>query len=270
MHFYTYDEWLADSYYTKDSTVLLKNETKVYDLSDPPGRYLTIRSCWSNISYISNTIDSSLMALTPYHIDCDIGCLWKLTGEYYSGRKGCIQEIDDMIGNIAETPWIEINDRAERSQKSGIVQVYYDNFNDQYKKILTIDLNYQRQMSSILIFQSIYSGAISFQDATTNLEFFFSDYYGGNSNYDYQTYDFKINTEIYCNDSLMVVGALLTFDHNSYGDYLIIESLCQPVYGHVDMDMRYNWGLRWNCFKPPAGAALMPESLMHYTKHAVK
>lgn len=263
MHFYTYDEWVSHNYYSQDTAQLHKGYTRIFDLSDEEysdKEFLTIRSCWRNPIFISDFTGSPIVKPKMPEIDMDIGCLYKLKGNTNSDRskRGCLQYIGDNLGHITSSPYIGTN------MWSG----YYDKFTRLEKEVFTVNLNYYDEFEKILIFQSIYSGAISFQEAGSSLEFWLSDTYPGQLGYDYMRYNCKISTDIHSDDSLMVVGAMLTFDQVSSRKYVTIEAICEPVYGHVDMDNKYDWNLLWSTFKPEEGAAYLESSIMHQEKYS--
>lgn len=257
MHMYTYDEWVAHNYYLEDSSSIFPGNIRIFDFSSNPSKkYLTIRSCWRDPKFISSSPGSVIIQPTPQEIDLDVGCLYKLTGDTASSRsrRGCVQELGNQWGSITEEPYISTD----------LVSYTYDPYTRLHKKILIVNLNYYSSFEEILIFQSIYSGAISFQEANSSLEFYFSNKYPSDSGYNYNVYDYKINTGIYSNDTLMVVGALVSFDQTADRHYVTIQSICEPVYGHVDMDNTFNWNLLWKNYIP--STEILPSSVMHYKK----
>ncbi len=266
MHFYTYDEWVSHDYYTQDNSVIYKGHSAVYDLSSNSSKtYLTVRSCWRDPKFVSDYqgVPEVVPKLEP--IDLGVGCLYKLQGNTNEDRslRGCIQRLGNQLGRTYSSPYIEI-------APSRVGTSYYDIYEDKYeglnKEILTIYVGSSATFEKILIFQGIYSGAIAFQDAQSSLEFYFSNRYNNQLGYNYQKYDYKINTCINSNDSLMVVGAMLTLDTVGSNRYLLIDSICEPVYGHVDMDNQYDWNLLWETYQPSAGAQYMESSIMHQAR----
>ena len=258
MHMYTYDEWVAHNYYLEDSSVIYPGNIRVFDCtSNPTKKYLTIRSCWRNPKFISSQPGSVLIKPKMPDIDLDIGCLYKLTGNTTSdrSRRGCIQEIKHQWGSLTSEPYIA----------TSFLSYDYDIYTGLHKDLMSINLNHYEEFEEILVFQSIYSGAISFQEANSSLEFYFSDKHHGQSGYDNKTSDFKINTCIHSDDTLMIVGASISFDQTTDRHYVTIQSICEPVYGHVDMDNKYNWNLLWETYKTSNPRVLI-DSIMHYDK----
>ena len=260
MHFYTYDEWVSNDYYSEDTATIYKGHTVIYDVTDNPNKqFLTIRSCWRDPEFRSTYPGIPIIHPELEKIDLDIGCLYKLTDDTSSSlsSRGCIQELNNEVGrSVHQAPYIQLTYK----------RYYYDAFEGVNKEVLTLNLDPNSKFDKVLIFQSVYSGAISFQEARSSLEFYFSDKYPAYPSYNFQKYDYRINTCIHSDDSLMVVGAMLTFDHVGGNDYILIESICEPVYGHVDMDNQYDWNLLWKTYKPNPDAEILRSSIMHQAK----
>ena len=127
MHFYTYDQWYSNTYYSQDNTEIAKGNTRIIDLSTIDGRYLNIRSCWKNPrfvptlpKYTNNPQFVRTLASSPIiypkmsTIDCDIGCLYQLkyydesTSSEYRSNRGCIQPLDKQFGSFSSLPYISI------------------------------------------------------------------------------------------------------------------------------------------------------------------
>lgn len=274
MHFYTYDEWVSNSYYSVDTREITPSRTQMYDLTENTDKdYLIVRSCWRNPEFVSSYSQSPSIVPTMSTIDCDIGCLYQLRDPtdssidkysnegkiLYRSRRGVIQEIGNSNGSFSSIPYIVRNS-----------VIRFDDFTQQNKKSVCINIGAHRRSNvfdRILIFQSVYSGAISFEEMNSNLEFYFSDSNDNSSTY--KKFDYKINTNMNSSDSLMIVGALLTFDNfgtDQLRSYLTIESVCKFVYGHVDMDNEYEVNNLWSCFQHPASSRPLESSIMHYTK----
>lgn len=279
MHFYTYDDWIAHAYSTVDARTIIKGQTKVIDLSDEisvhSGQYATlnISSGYNPINSVKSTYAGRpSLTFSSSNIDCDLGCLYKLKdstsvpeGNKY-GKKGCIQVLGNSIGSndqfLDSFPYIRL------------FQPGVDKYNDAdvvNEETISIDLTQFSMFDKILVFQSIYSGAISFQEAETNLKFRFGSYLVTTSQEEQKDYQYIINTNLYSATSLMIVGALLTFETSRQGNntkYLLtIENISEFVYGHVDMDEKYDWNLLWKGFVPSKNAKVMPSSIMHYSKN---
>ncbi len=267
MHFYTYDEWSANAYYSIDAREIPVGGHVILDLdslNSDEQPYLNIHSCWRtpvfNSTYSSGT-PVILPEISP--IDCDIGCLYR----FKNGRKGCIQSLNaadadssGILGSITSYPFIQI-----------VVDKYHDAFNQVDTKLLSVNLDYFSEIDQILIFQSVYSGAISFQEMSSFLEFRFKNSLSSAGNWIADEYKYKIQTNLHSDTSLMMVAALLTFSTSNTSDdininYLTIENLSKFVYGHVDMDQQYDWNLLWKTFVPPSSSKILESSIMHYTK----
>lgn len=279
MHFYTYDDWLNNAYYSKDNKEISKNSVKVVDITSDvsSNKYLTIRSCWRNPTFVSTYSRNPAIVPTMSTIDCDVGCLYQMkssstypdsTKAGYRMNRGCIQELRNHYRfpnpdpvPLGFRPDIEL---VSRDQRTPIV--YYDNYTGLYKKVISINLSEYTKFERILVFQSVYSGAISFQEMNSSLEFFMSSNSPTSSDYDYKNYDFKINTNLYNSSSLMIVGAVITFDIMGSATYMWIQNISKFVYGHVDMDRMYDWGNIWTCFTPPTDAPILESSIMHFAK----
>ena len=306
MHFYTYDEWLNNAYYYLDKDALAVSGQKVFDISSGSKEIsgsttLSIKSCWKNPNFVSTYSGGYAdVAPTMNPIECDVGCLYEFnngvlyddgsdlnpesstyarnrwndtTRSNFLKNRGCIQplsNIDDPnkedtdvsgnYGSFSTPPYIELSKETT-----------YSSFNEYNEKTLKINLEACRTiMNRILIFQSIYSGAISFQSMSSYLDFKFDK---TQTNYGY---DFRIHTNLYSSDSLMIVGALLTFGSAEYKEsqsssvskryYLTVENVSKFVYGHVDMDKQYNWNMLWDTFKPASTSKVLDSSIMHKTK----
>lgn len=276
MHFYTFDDWKSNLYYSKDSKEISKGESRVIELtsdyvSNEKFPLLSIRSCYRQPEFVSTYSGTPSIVPEMSTIDLDVGCLYKLK----DGTTGCIQYLDDHTGVRGLSPFIELDPSEE----------YYDDYTGLYKEILTIDLqrqwlgyvNYDR----ILIFQSVYSGAISFQESNCCLEFLpcnsFSwtyDLSGNiihNPDYDYKSYTYKMNTNMYSDTSLMIAAALISFDtfesDGSYKKYMTIQNVSEFAYGQPDLASRYDWNsMLWKGFIPSASAEYLESSIMHYAK----
>ena len=118
MHFYTYDEWVSNDYYSIDSGQLYKGDTAIFDLSDPANqdkRYLTVRSCWNDPRFKSSIVGSPVINPTMPEIDLEIGCLYKLTGNKPSTRslRGVIQQISGHVyTEVFEYPYIALTENG--------------------------------------------------------------------------------------------------------------------------------------------------------------
>lgn len=265
MHFYTYDEWYNNAYYSKDNTEIPTGNTRIVPLADISEKYLTIRSCYKNPEFISTYTGTPSISVDLEPVDVDIGCLYLKNGSYstksqYRALRGCVQVLGNNFGSTYTDPYIAIYNTG------GSAHAEYVEFSQTYKEVLSIDLTHITEYSKILIFQSIYSGAIEFQDARTSLEFAFSDYLPGSSSYNWVDYTYKISTKMYSADSLMIAGAMITVDSVADSPYLIIDCLNQFVYGHVDMDETYDYGILWKAFEPSRSSVPLESSLIHYTK----
>lgn len=291
MHFYTYDEWVANATYSKDDKDISVGESRAYKLydahlgsEDVVKTYLKIRSCWRNPVFIS-TYSKSIPIIKPTtpEIDCDLGCLYEY--EFTNSRttteirKGCIQNLNDMLGTSTNRmryePYINLQYEEE-----------FNNFTQQLQEVMTVNLRNQLRdqvkdndypypyhvFNRILVFQSIYSGSISYQEMNGSLEFYFTDDVNDNN---IKTYDCRISTDLNSSDSLMLAAAMLRFDRlyevvdgnrRLSAVYLNIENLSRFVYGHVDMDHKFDWNLRWETFQPPENAEILDSSIMHFTK----
>lgn len=275
MHFYTFDDWKSNSYYSKDNKEISKGTSRVIELTQEyvtRNPLLSIRSCFCQPTFVSTYSGTPSIIPKMPTIDLDVGCLYKLK----DGTTGSIQYLEDHTGNRGQSPFIELDPSEE----------YYDDYTDLYKEILTIDLfrHWYSQVNydKILIFQSIYSGAISFQESNCSLEIFPCNQYSWrynittgeiehNSEYDYKSYEYKINTNMYSDTSLMIASALITFDTFSSDGvtkkYMTIDSICDFAYGQSDLASRYGWNsMLWKGFIPPSSAEYLESSIMHYTK----
>lgn len=263
MHFYTYDEWVANNYYSKDNKEIIKNQSQTYSVTDT---YLTIRSCWRNPKFISTYSTTSQVGPTLDKIDCDLGCLYELETKDNNNQyiQGCIQFLkpyaSNSLGDLDTPPFIKFYDNEE----------YFDSFSGLNKEILAINLDNVFYDSTpiirrMLIFQSIYSGSISFETTNSSLEFSFSSVEPYSVNYDYTSYNSKIYTNMHSNDSLMIVGCELTFLNVDSELYVTIQNICDFVYGHVDMADRFNYRtLLWETYQPSNN--ILESSIMHYHK----
>lgn len=265
MYFYTYDEWLNNAYYAVDEDEIGVGRSKAYKLTSED-RELVIRSSWSNPKFISTyTLGTPSIVPTMNKIDCDLGCLYQLKPDpespiseklEYRNNRGVVQWLDSSTGspsgNINYPPYITL-DKSKNT---------YDESTGRYSEYMKINLQYHSKFERILIFQSIYSGAISFEEAQTKLEFEVSTS-------DSTSTAFSISTNMYSSTSLMIACALITFDTIGQNKYLIVDNISKFVYGHVDMDQEYNWGVLWKTFVPPYNSAILESSIMHFTKTGV-
>lgn len=259
MHFYTYDEWAAYDYYSTDTSTIYRGHTAIFDASEDSSKtYLTVRSCWKDPKFNSTYPGVPVIQPELEPIDLDIGCLYaiKEDGANHRATKGCIQYIPEYTLTHADAwPYLHLSYRP-----------YYNKIEGVHKKVLSINIHDYAAFDKILIFQSIYSGAISFQEARSSLEFYFSNKWERTVGYDYNQYDYRINTCINSDASIMVVGAMITFDYVGSRKYIIIDSICEPVYGHVDMSAKYNWDLLWKTFTPSKDSKILESSIMHRSK----
>lgn len=278
MHFYTYDEWLANSYYSIDSSEISKGSTQIYQLKDHD-YYLHIRSCWKDPKFVSTMGSDASVTPELSKIDLDVGCLYKMkptsepeTQEEYRKNRGCIQELGGNFGDPRDTyvntfPYIKILGAYVGSDVEPIV--YEDKFSGQHKTVMVVNLRQFSKFEKILVFQSIYSGAVSFEEANSSLELLFTNlstvpntiYSGGPS---VQDYNYLIKTNLYSGDSLMLAALLLSFSSVGSKNFLTIQNLSQFVYGHNDMSNQFDWTVLWKCFEPQG--PWMESSIMHQEK----
>lgn len=263
MHFYTYDDWVANAYYSKDNKEIPIGQTAVYEMTSDTPRYLSIRSCWKNPRFISTYPGIPSIVPTEQKIDLDLGCICKLKDGTYK----VYQYLGGDLGSVLDPPYIQLDDGEEK----------YDSFTDMNKEILNMNIKIDGIADiydSAIIFQSVYSGAISFQQCDSCLEFFFTNVPSTldgveYSNYDYISYDYKINTNLYSDTSLMIAAAKIEFDNTNTRKYIRIENLSKFVYGQEDLARTFGYGdIRWKSFQPPKGASPMPSSIMHYAKRS--
>lgn len=278
MHFYTYDDWVAHAYSTKNDKEIFKGQTKIIDVTD---RIYTTGSTTGKIrklnitSRFNPTISVKSTAINPTfdfyasNVDCDLGCLYKYKDGRYGPNEskyknsGCIQMLGNDYGSeypdAFQWPYIHLL----TSKDTG--------WSDLTTEILTIWIdasNFQR-LDKILVFQSIYSGCIEFSECQTSLEFQLGQI-PGYADQSFTQYDYIINTNLYSATSQMIVGALITFDTSGEGQdrryNLIIENISEFVYGHVDMAQKFEWKNLWKCLQPSKNSKAMPSSIMHYSK----
>lgn len=275
MHFYTYDDWVAHAYSTKNDKEIFKGQTKIIDVTDRIGwgsdkvSHLNITSRFNPTISVKSTAINPTFNFYSSDVDCDLGCLYKFRGTWdgpYESRyknSGCIQILDDSYGSpwpdAMEYPYIHLT----TCKDSG-----WSHLTDE---ILTIEIEpgYFDILDKVLIFQSIYSGCIEFSACQTSLEFQLGKTLG-TSGQDFNRYDYIMNTNLYSATSQMIVGALITFDTSGEGQdkryNLIIENISEFVYGHVDMAQKFGWKNLWKCFQPSKNSKAMPSSIMHYSK----
>lgn len=291
MHFYTYDEWVANAYYSVDQNEIIPGSSQTIDITEGTSHhYLLVRSCWQYPKFIS-TYSATNSGIMPEvrPIDCDIGCLWESratwapdarpTKEEFRNSRGCIQELSNGAsakGDIHTSPYMQLITKSGTT--SGVLPyAYYDNFTQEYKKVLAIDLNACKQtIQRILVFQSLYSGAISFEEANSSIELWFTSTFDPSApptsnQWGWRTYDHKLRTNLHCDTSIMIAAMMLTLDSfgsapSSRKDFLRIDNLSTFVYGHPDMDKSFNWNLLWETFEPPKTSTPLYDSIMHYTK----
>lgn len=257
MRLYTYDEWISGTYTISNDKEILQGQTRMVDLTSKlfsgSRRELRVDSVFRSKG-TTLSAGSNSFVFQSYDIDCDIGCLYLYDRTYEENNyayRDCIQCLNNRVGYLNQYPYIYLDEDTDQPNTSS----------------LRIDLGGFRDFKKILIFQSIYSGAITFKEASTQLrfKFIFNDDDASESEYDY-----VINTNLYNTTSQMIVGAILTFE--TYGKgingryKLNIQNISEFVYGHVDMNEKFNWGLLWRCFQPPKNADAMPSSIMHYAK----
>ena len=290
MHFYTYDEWYNNYYYSQDSTEISRNDTRVIDLStySNPWLYLHIRSVWSNPKFTPVGVSDPVVNIQYEPIDCDLGCLYQLkenTEEINDSdtphlqNKGYIQSIDNHWGvrNDVGTgipdfgsspPYMGLRYITDPVTGVETPLIQTKPLSQENFELLTLILrndttNFYSQFERILIYQCIYSGAISFQDMYSRLEFNVVELEDFDK-YPYESSTAKIITSLEKNDTWMLAAAMLTFDTIQNHPCLLIENVSQFVYGHVDMDQKFNWNLLWKNYHPKGD--YMPSSIMHFAK----
>lgn len=295
MHFYTYDEWVANAYYSVDQNEIPPGSSRTIDVSytglDDPYHYLLIRSCWQNPRFVSTYPGPDRDIIPEMEtIDFDVGCLWEYNQNYIDSQhlsfresRGCIQEIsnsDETLGNVDVPPYIQLIPRSGVIVNGrGVIlpYAYYDNFSDEYKKVLAINVQVcKHQKKRILVFQSIYNGAISFEEANSSLELWFTPSFSPaslptSSQWGWKSYDYKLRTNLHSDNSIMIAAMMLTFDIFGPNDqtatrFLRIDNLSKFVYGHPDMDKEFDWNLLWETFKPSTTSVPLDSSIMHFTK----
>lgn len=271
MHFYTFDEWLANAYYSQDNSIIPRGSSKVINLTTEylynNINYLHIWSCWRTPKFISTVGSDPVIVPTIPEIKSEFGCLYQLKddavydddaitnvnyndppGYYqdvykyrkgYRSNRGAIQALGRKLGSIASPPYIYLFGNAI----TGVVPTTYDQNEDYNKKLITINLKQSHKIDRIMLYQILTEGAIAFEDATTCLEFCFSSNANASINDDI---DYKLLTNMHSSDSLMIVAAQLTFDSVSGSNYMIIDNLSQFVYGRVDMDHEFDVNILWN------------------------
>lgn len=278
MKFYTYDDWIANAYSTKTDKELVKGQSTVVDLTGKLGwepekiSRLNITSIYNPVYTVKSTAINPVIDFPVSTIDCGLGCLYKFTngysGPYESkyGNSGCVQTLDDSLGSpwhdAIGWPYMHIVRASDNAKWHNTLR----------GDILTINIedHYFGLLDKILVFQSIYSGCITYQEAASSLEIKLGKM-PGHINWKPDEYDYVVNTTLYDATSLMIVGVLFTFESEGYGSSrnhrLRIENISEFVYGHVDMAQRFGWNRPlWKTFTPPANAKVMPSSIMHYSK----
>ena len=268
MHFYTFDEWLANAYYSEDNSSIPKGSSKVINLTSeyPDARYLHIWSCWRTPKFISTVGSDPTIVPTIPEIKSEFGCLYELN--YYNedldpadinynvpvpeghehdvykyrvnyrSNRGALQALGRKLGSIARPPFIFLFGNLV----TGVVATWYDQNEDYNKQLMTINISQSENIQKILLYQILTEGAIAFEDATTCLELCFSN--NPNASLD-DDIDYRLRTNAHSSDSLMVVAAQLTFDSVGSSRYLIIDNLSQFVYGRVDMDHEFDVNILW-------------------------
>lgn len=277
MHFYTYDDWIAHAYSTTDQKDLSKGQTKVIDVTGKLGkgddqfRRINIFSRHTPVVSVKSDDTNPSFDFYSSTVNCDLGCLYKIKDKYKQptpskyNNLGCIQPLDNAFGSeypdASQWPYIFLIDKEESK--------LYPNLKGAQCLTINVENSFEK-LEKILVFQSIYSGCISYPEAQSSLEIQFGEV-PGTINWNPDKYDYKINTNLYSATSLMIVGALITFDisgqqpNQQYN--LIIQNISEFVYGHVDMAERFGWNKPlWRCFVPPKDAKVMKDSIMHYSK----
>lgn len=269
MQFYTYNDWLMHAYSTTNEKEIIKGQSKVVDLTgrigdaDDQVERLNIKSVFNPTLSIESTSVNPVIQFGSSSIDCIMGCLYKSNGNWVTsderyGYSGCIQELNRSLGYSTYPPYIQL-----------LLPSAYSN--TLKNELLSINLRkqYFTMLDKILVFQSIYSGCISYQEAVSGLEFQFGKV-PETSSWNSDRYDYKINTNLYSATSLMIVGALITFSTSVSGSdtkYVVtIQNISEFVYGHVDMCEQFGWNILWKSFQPSKDAKYMPDSIMHYSR----
>lgn len=296
MHFYTYDEWYNNEYYSQDNTEIPRGNTKIIDLSaySNPWLYLHIRSVWSDPKFVSTTSQDQVINIEYDPIDCDLGCLYEFkenavyegsSREVYLKNRGYIQAIDNHWG-VENDEGAGIPDFGRKPPYMGLryttepytgVQkplVQVKPLSREKFELLTIILrnqdyntgtitNFYEKFKRILIYQSIYSGAVAFQDMHSRLEFNVKELQPQDT-YPYEESTAKIITSLEKTDTWMIAAAMLTFETINNKPCLMIENVSQFVYGQVDMDHKFEWNMLWRNYHPKGDS--MPTSIMHFAK----
>lgn len=277
MHFYTYNDWVAHSYSTTNERDLSKGQTKIVDVTDRIGqaddqfKRINIFSRYTPTVSVRSTDINPSFDFYSSNVNCNLGCLYKVRGTYSGpnssryGNSGCIQSLGDALGSqypsSYQWPYLFLIDEKESH--------LYPELNGGECLTINVEPGYFEMFEKILVFQSIYSGCISYEESQSSLEIQFGKI-PGELNWNPSRYDYRINTTLYSATSLMIVGALITFDVSGSGSSqkrsIIIENISEFVYGHVDMAERFGWGkIRWKSYQPPKSAKVMPDSIMHYS-----
>ena len=276
MQFYTYNDWLMHAYSTTNEKEIIKGQSKIIDLTgrigdaDDQVKRLNIKSTFNPTVSVKSTAVNPVIDFASSNVDCNLGCLYKFKGDW-SGpypsvykNSGCIQVLNNALGSQWQDAYNYPYIRLILPDRS-MWPAYFKN------ELLTINIEkgYFELFDKFLIFQSIYSGCISYQEAVTGLEFHF-DKMPGEVGWNYNSYDYQINTNLYSATSLMIVGALITFNTSGSGSdkrYLVtIQNVSKFVYGHVDMCEQFGWNILWKSFQPSKDAKYMPDSIMHYSR----
>ena len=311
MHFYTYDEWYANEYYYQDNTEIPRGNTQIIDLypyDTTKSLYLHIRSVWSDPKFVSTTSQDQVINIQYDPIDCDLGCLYQFkdgnagigysdsTRDGFLKNRGYIQAIDKHWGVTngpqgtpdfgSEPPYMGL--RYIEDPTTGVQEprVFRKPISQEKFELLTLILRevlygdngritsnktFYDKFQRILIYQSIYSGAVAFQDMHSRLEFNIVELEDSDKD-PYENSVAKVITSLEKNDTWMIAAAMLTFENRTVNTdqgteihpYLIIENVSQFVYGHVDMDHQFNWNMLWKNYQPQGNS--MPSSIMHFSK----
>lgn len=263
MHFYTFDEWLANAYYSHDDSIVSRGSSTIINWSSQfSGKpCLNVRSCWKNPKFVSTVGTNPIIVPKMEPINCDIGALYQFKdrtryNDYvnynldpydfpanvnpsgYRANRGCVQVLDKNYGSYDSFPFIQIAYRGDNQEP----QQYYEQDQGYNKEILRINLSAFDSFERILVFQSLQSGAISYEDANTCLELWFSS---TPMKLDYKTYDYRLSTNAHSSNSLMIAAALLTFDNVNGQKYLIVDNLSDFAWGQPNLDSQYDWNVLW-------------------------
>ncbi|MGR8933815.1 MAG: TerD family protein [Gammaproteobacteria bacterium] len=146
-------------------------------------------------------------------IDLDLACLW----EFRNGMKGGVQALGGHFGNLAQFPFIEL-DQDDRSGRSIGGET------------LRINGRYWQEFRRILIFTFIYEGVPNWShvDAVVTVKA------QGQP-------DIEVRLDSYRNDQFMCAIAML----ENLAGKLSITKLVDYFGGHMEMDRAYGWGLRY-------------------------